>query len=102
MNDHALRRGLDDWFDQAGITPKVIAEFDDSALLKAFGQAGKGVLPAPSVIEAEVTADGWLSDERMSPNGATQLKAGQDTVVVSDLRIYNTRSKTLRELNKSS
>ena len=31
-----------------------MAEFADSALLKVFGQAGKGIFAAPSVIDAEV------------------------------------------------
>ncbi len=50
----SLRRALDGWFDELSVQPRVIAEFDDSALLKAFGQAGKGLLPTPSAIEAEV------------------------------------------------
>lgn len=50
----ALRRSLDDWFDRAGIVPRVVAEFDDSALLKAFGEAGIGLFPAPSAIADEV------------------------------------------------
>ena len=54
MNDHALRRGLDDWFDQEGITPEVVAEFDDSALLKAFGEGGAGFFPAPSAMKRQV------------------------------------------------
>ncbi len=49
-----LRRSLDDWFDHIGIVPKIVAEFDDSALLKAFGEAGAGVFPAPVPITAEV------------------------------------------------
>ncbi len=32
----------------------VVAEFEDSALLKVFGQAGKGLFAAPTVIEKEV------------------------------------------------
>ncbi len=50
----ALRRGLDQWLDSEGIVPKVVGEFDDTALLKAFGQAGAGVFPAPTAIEREV------------------------------------------------
>ncbi|MFK7816833.1 MAG: transcriptional activator NhaR [Gammaproteobacteria bacterium] len=49
-----LRRSLDDWFDQINVSPKVLAEFDDSALLKAFGEAGVGVFPAPTAITNEV------------------------------------------------
>ncbi len=52
---NALRHSLDSWFDQMGIVPRVIAEFDDSALLKACGQAGIGVFPAPTVITDEVS-----------------------------------------------
>ena len=51
---HALRRNLDDWFDRIGVVPKIVAEFDDSALLKAFGDAGIGVFPAPSAISKEI------------------------------------------------
>ncbi|MGR8919458.1 MAG: transcriptional activator NhaR [Gammaproteobacteria bacterium] len=52
----ALRRRLDDWLDARGITPRVVAEFDDSALLKAFGAAGAGVFPAPTAIAERVEA----------------------------------------------
>ena len=49
-----LRRSLDQWFEAEGIRPTVIGEFEDSALLKVFGQSGAGLIAAPSVIEAEV------------------------------------------------
>lgn len=49
-----LRRSLDDWFDRNGVHPLIVGEFQDSALLKAFGQAGSGVFVGPSAIEAEI------------------------------------------------
>ena len=49
-----LRSGIDLWLDKHRIYPRMIAEFDDSALMKAFGQEGAGVFIAPAVIEAEV------------------------------------------------
>lgn len=49
-----LRRSLDQWFDQRDIRPKIIAEFEDNALLMVFGQRGVGVFVAPSVIRHEV------------------------------------------------
>ena len=52
----ALRRDLDAWFDQCGVTPHVVAEFDDSALLKAFGEAALGAFPAPTAIANEVSS----------------------------------------------
>ena len=54
LKGHALRRRLDNWFDVNGIKPKVIAEFDDSALLKAFGEGGMGFFPAPTAMKQQV------------------------------------------------
>lgn len=51
-----MRRALDQWFDSAGIRPRVVGEFDDPALMKTFGEAGVGVFPAASAIEDEVCA----------------------------------------------
>jgi LysR family transcriptional regulator, transcriptional activator of nhaA len=51
-----LRRALDQWFERNEVKPKVVAEFEDSALLKAFGADGVGAFTAPSVVEAEVMA----------------------------------------------
>jgi LysR family transcriptional activator of nhaA len=53
----AVRRALEQWFDAQGVQPKIVAEFDDSALAKDFGKEGMGVFAAPSVIEAEVKRD---------------------------------------------
>lgn len=50
----ALRRLIDGWFENRSMTPTVAAEFEDSALIKVFGQAGAGVFPAPSVIQDEI------------------------------------------------
>jgi len=49
-----LRRSLEQWFETHDIFPKVVGEFEDSALLKAFGQAGCGIFAIPTLIEAEV------------------------------------------------
>ena len=51
-----LRRGLDEWFENMDIAPLTVAEFDDSALLKAFGEAALGVYPAPAAIADEVAS----------------------------------------------
>jgi LysR family transcriptional activator of nhaA len=47
----ALRRGLEAWFDTLGFRPLVAGEFDDSALMDAFGARGLGVFPAARVLE---------------------------------------------------
>ncbi len=51
----AIRNSLTQWFDELQIHPGVMGEFDDSALMKTFGQAGVGIFTAPTVIENEVT-----------------------------------------------
>lgn len=50
----AWRGSLDRWFEQQGITPQIVGEFEDSALLNAFGHAGAGIFPVPVVTEADV------------------------------------------------
>jgi LysR family transcriptional regulator, transcriptional activator of nhaA len=45
---------LDEWFEKVGVRPKVVGEFDDSALMKVFGASGRGVFSAPSAIEDEI------------------------------------------------
>jgi len=54
MMGSALRGSLDSWFEQNGITPNIVAEVDDSALLKAFGESGSGIFPAPGAIEQQL------------------------------------------------
>jgi LysR family transcriptional activator of nhaA len=48
-----VRRQLEDWFQATGIRPAVVGEFDDSALMKAFGENGAGVFVAPTAIAPE-------------------------------------------------
>jgi len=49
-----LRRSLNQWFERNAIQPRVVAEFEDSALLQAFGADGAGIFSAPTVVEKEV------------------------------------------------
>ena len=50
----AVRRSLDRWMEDHKVFPEIVAEVEDSALLKVFGQAGQGVFPVPTAIEALV------------------------------------------------
>lgn len=49
-----LRRELESWFDAHELRPVVTGEFEDSAQLKVFGQAGTGFFAVPTAIEEEV------------------------------------------------
>ncbi|MEZ4331879.1 MAG: transcriptional activator NhaR [Myxococcota bacterium] len=50
----ALRRALDQWFEELGVRPRPVAEIEDSALLKVFGQNGAGIFPVPSILAKEL------------------------------------------------
>lgn len=50
----AWRRGLLGWLSENGVQPRLSGEFDDTALMKAFGQAGTGFFFAPSVAASEI------------------------------------------------
>ena len=51
----ALRRALEQWFLSEKIMPAIQGEFQDSALIEAFGKSGAGVFAMPTAIESEVT-----------------------------------------------
>jgi LysR family transcriptional regulator, transcriptional activator of nhaA len=50
----SLRRDMEAWFERHAIKPRVVAEFDDRALMKAFGERGAGVFSSPGAVEQDV------------------------------------------------
>jgi LysR family transcriptional activator of nhaA len=48
-----VQRRLLYWLDSQHIHPRIVGEFDDSALMKAFGQAGAGIFVTPTAIAME-------------------------------------------------
>jgi len=50
----ALRHSLDRWFEGIGARPTLVAEVEDSALLKVFGQNGAGIFPAPIIVADDI------------------------------------------------
>jgi LysR family transcriptional activator of nhaA len=52
----ALRRMLEQWFEASDIKPVIVAEFDDRALMKAFGEANAGIFTSPTAVEDDVIA----------------------------------------------
>jgi LysR family transcriptional activator of nhaA len=49
-----VRRAIDVWLAQRLLRPSIIAEFEDSALLAAFGESGLGLFPAPLPLAEEL------------------------------------------------
>lgn len=50
----AQNQNLEAWFEKHKVVPKIVAEFDDTALLKFFGQVGRGAFCVSSGIEADI------------------------------------------------
>lgn len=53
--ESALRRALEDYFAAKDVHPRVVAEIDDSALVKVFGQDGAGVFAGPTPLAAQIS-----------------------------------------------
>jgi LysR family transcriptional activator of nhaA len=49
-----LRRDLDEWFEKQNLRPRVLGEFEDTALMKVFAQGAPAVFPAPAAIEQDI------------------------------------------------
>jgi LysR family transcriptional regulator, transcriptional activator of nhaA len=49
-----LRQSLDQWFEATGLRPRIVGEFEDSALLAVFGLRGAGLLPATMAVAKEI------------------------------------------------
>ena len=54
MKNSASRQIMDQWFEMHAIHPRILGEFQDTALLTAFGQTGAGIFAAPVAIAKEV------------------------------------------------
>jgi len=52
----SVRQQLDGWLVRQKIQPQVVGEFDDGALMTAFGRQGRGVFMSPTILEKETVA----------------------------------------------
>ncbi|CAM8643862.1 LysR Transcriptional regulator [Comamonadaceae bacterium] len=50
----SVRQQWEGWLSRHQLHPRTIGEFDDGALMTAFGRKGRGVFMAPSVMEADI------------------------------------------------
>lgn len=49
-----VRRAMDQVFEKLAVRPRIVAELEDSALMKVLGEDGLGVFPAPTVIREKL------------------------------------------------
>ena len=79
-----LRRSLDRWFQTIGIAPRIVAEFDDPALMKVMASDGRGFIPVPSMVAQEAV-------DRFSLRiiGTTEKCREQFFAITADRRIHH-------------
>ena len=94
-DDAAVRPRLLSWFDKQQIQPKVVADFDDMALMKAFGQAGTGIFSIPSFVAADIA-----SQLDMKIVGSTNDIQTQVYAVTSERRIKHPAAAAISEAAK--
>jgi LysR family transcriptional activator of nhaA len=99
-----LRESLERWFAANNVEPRVLAEFEDRALLKNFGAGGLAAFPSNVLIDSEVRSQfgveriGWIRGVRETFYAIAVQRRAMHPVVQQLLSQSNTR---LRVSNRS-
>ncbi|GAB3664575.1 LysR family transcriptional regulator [Ramlibacter alkalitolerans] len=91
----AVRARLDQWFERQGLRPHIAGEFEDSALLAAFGRSGMGAFPASRWSQEEL-----LQDKRMRLLGETPEVVEHFHLISAERRIHHPLVLQLVEASK--
>jgi len=91
-----LRRSLEHWLTDQGIRPRIVAEFEDSALLKAFGSEGAGVFPGPTAIEGQI-----CDVYRVEPVGRTTDVRERFYAITVERRIKHPAVRLISDMAKA-
>ena len=94
--DSAVRAPLLRWLRAADIHPRVVGEFDDRALMKAFGRAGAGVFVVPAVIASEVEAQ-----DGVVVVGSTEAVRERYFLITVERRISHPAARVVTEAARS-
>ncbi len=87
-----LRRALEEWFEATGVRPRVVAEVEDSALLKTIGEAGWGIFAAPTPLAAHIRAQ-----HEVALIGSTDDVRQRFYALTAERRIKNEAVAAIRE-----
>jgi LysR family transcriptional activator of nhaA len=91
-----LQRSLGNWFDRRQIQPRVVAEFEDRALMKAFGEAGAGVFTSPTTVEQDV-----IDKYGVAVIGRTEEVTERFYIISPERRIKHPAVTAITELARS-
>ena len=87
-----MGRQLTQWFEQQGISPSILGEFDDAALMKAFGFFNQGIFMAPTIYREEI-----LEGEEVMLIGETQDLMEEYYVIFAERMIQHPAVKRVCE-----
>lgn len=80
--DVALQPRLQRWFEAEKLRPRIVGEFDDSALLKAFGEGGAGFFVGPTSIEKDI-----VRQYRVQPVGRIEAVREQIFAITNERKL---------------
>jgi LysR family transcriptional regulator, transcriptional activator of nhaA len=88
-----LRRSLEQWFRQRNIRPRVVAEFDDAALMTVMALDEKGFVPVPTVVAAEA-----VRRYELQRIGSTEECREQFYAITAERRIVHPAAVAVTEI----
>lgn len=80
--DVAIRPQLLRWLEDKQLRPRIVGEFDDSAMMKSFGQAGAGLFAAPTAITEHV-----CEQYKVTPVGRIDSVIEQTFAITTERRL---------------
>ena len=93
----AMGRQLTRWFEEKALSPQILVEFDDAALMKAFGFFNQGIFVAPSIYQSEI-----LEGEGVQLVGETLDLKEEYYVIFAERMIQHPAVKKICESDFSS
>ncbi len=93
----ALGRQLTRWFDEQGLAPQIFGEFDDAALMKAFGLFDQGIFVAPTLYQEE-----FLDGQNIMLVGQTDELKEEYYAIFAERMIQHSAVKRLCESDFSA
>ena len=93
----AMGRQLTRWFEEKALSPQILGEFDDAALMKAFGFFNQGIFVAPSIYQSEI-----LEGEGVQLVGETLDLKEEYYVIFAERMIQHPAVKKICESDFSS
>ncbi|MBF0140689.1 MAG: transcriptional activator NhaR [Magnetococcales bacterium] len=89
---NSIRGNIGRWLNDLGITPKIVAEFQDTALLKTFGQAGTGFFCLPSIIDDEI-----IFQHQLEVIGHTEAVQAEYFAITTKRRVNHPALQAIKE-----